>query len=269
MVDAASRRVRRAFARAAASYDEAAGVQRAVIASLLDRLPPMAPVRRLIDVGCGTGAAFTGLRQIYPDAELIGVDFAPPMLMRAPTPAGVKKIAAVAAALPLPAACAELVFSSLTYQWCALDTVLREAHRVLRPDGRIAFATLASDTYRELREAFAGLDDAPHVLPMLDQAAIEQVTREAGFSELQVARETRVATFADVASLFASIRQTGASEVAPADQAAACRRRGLLGKRAWATINSRLKANADERGQLPLTYDVVYVIADKRCGDLA
>lgn len=261
MSGAASGRVRRAFARAAASYDGAATVQRAVIAALLDRLPPQAGCRRVLDIGCGTGGAFAGLRQHFPAAELIGIDFASPMLARAPALPGAQKIAAVATALPFRDASADLVFSSLTYQWCALGAALAEARRVLRPGGRIAFSTLGPATYRELRAAFAGLDEAPHVLPMLAPAAIEQAARAAGFVGLRIGRETRIATFPDVPALFASIRQTGASEVAGADQAPASRRRGLFGKAAWATVNRRLLALADERGQLPLTYDVVYLFA--------
>jgi malonyl-CoA O-methyltransferase len=83
------RAVRRSFSRAASSYDEHAVLQREVGERLLQHLDPIriAP-RRVIDLGCGTGAAFDALRKRYPDAPLVGIDHALPMLRRGGRPAG-------------------------------------------------------------------------------------------------------------------------------------------------------------------------------------
>lgn len=257
----AARRVQLAFSKAAGTYDAAAEIQRQVVAQLLARLPA-GEAATVLDLGCGTGLAFAGLAARYPGARLIGLDFSEAMLRRAPGSPGLRKIAGNATSLPLAEASADLAFSSLTYQWCALDAALAEARRVLRPGGVLAFSTLTGATFGELRTAFAGLDEAPHVLPLLSPELIVAAVEKAGFAAAEVSRRQLLARFDNTRALFDSIRRTGASEVAPQD-ASSGRRRGLLGKSAYATIESRLLAQADEAGRLPLTYDVVYLTARK------
>lgn len=260
MNKAVARRVQRAFAAAAHSYDGAAEIQRRVVDELVDRLPSAKHPATVLDLGCGTGYAFAQLATRYPAAQLLGLDFAESMLRRAPALPSLQKICANATALPFADASADLLFSSLAYQWCALDQALSEARRVLRPGATLAFSTLTCETYVELRTAFAGLDDAPHVLPLLSPEDIAGQVAAAGFTDVELIRRCLVARFASVRALFESIRQTGASEVSAHDTPRS-RRRGLLGKRAYATIETRLQALADAEGRLPLTYDVFYVVA--------
>lgn len=260
MTSPVARRVQRAFSRAAGSYDAAAEIQRQVVDELMLRLPAELAPATIVDLGCGTGYAFAGLSRRYPAARLIGLDFAESMLRRAPELPHLQKIAGNATALPIADASADLVISSLTYQWCGLDRALAEACRVLQPGGTLAFSTLTGDTFGELRHAFAGIDDAPHVLPLLTPEAIAGDVTQAGLGVVRIFRACSVARFASVRALFDSIRRTGASEVAPQDGRTG-RRRGLLGKTAYATIEARLLALADDNGRLPLTYDVLYVVA--------
>ena len=78
------RAARRAFARAAAGYDAHAILQREVGARLLQHLDPIRiDPARVLDLGCGTGALFAGLRERFPRARLVGVDAALPMLRAA------------------------------------------------------------------------------------------------------------------------------------------------------------------------------------------
>jgi len=271
MIPAAAQRVRNRFARAAKSYDNAAEIQRRVAESLIATLPPASgstitkgAVAKLpatiLDIGCGTGLASIALQARLPDCRLIGIDFAEPMLRQGPE--HLQKICGNAALLPLADASADLVVSSLTYQWCALDLVLAEAYRVLRPGGWLAFSTLSGQTFHEIRQAFAGIDDAPHVLPLLPPDAVTEALKRQGFATVTVRQECHVARFGDIGALFDSIRRTGAGEVAnPANLPG--RRRGLLGKRAYGLISSRLLAMAGPTGELPLTYDVLYLGARK------
>ena len=260
MTSPAARRVQRAFSRAAAGYDAAAGIQRQVATELVSHLPARQAPTNILDLGCGTGFALNLLRSRYPETQLVGIDFSENMLRRVPAMPALQKISANATLLPLTDACADLVISSLTYQWCALDLALGEAARVLRPGATLAFSTLTGETFGELRHAFAGIDDAPHVLPLLPPDAISTAVARAGLTGIRCHRSRHVARFENTRALFESIRQTGASEVARADTPGG-RRRGLLGKAAYATIEARLKSLADPQGRLPLTYDVFYVVA--------
>jgi SAM-dependent methyltransferase len=78
------RAVRRAFARAAATYDAAAALQREVSARMAQRLDyvRLTP-QRVLDAGCGTGEAVGELAARYADARVIGLDIAHPMVAAA------------------------------------------------------------------------------------------------------------------------------------------------------------------------------------------
>jgi malonyl-CoA O-methyltransferase len=75
------RQVRRNFARAAATYDQVAVLQREVGSRMLERLDYVRiEPQRVLDLGCGTGASLTALQERYPGALAIGVDLSEPML---------------------------------------------------------------------------------------------------------------------------------------------------------------------------------------------
>ena len=158
--------MRRNFAYAAATYDEAAVLAREVGGRMAARLDyvKLAP-RRVADIGCATGDGIRELQRRYPAALPLAIDFAPPMLMavksrvplvrrlrgRAP-----RLLGADLRALPLPSGSLDLVWSNLVLHW--LDDPLpafRELHRVLAPGGLLTFAALGPDTLRELRAAGA------------------------------------------------------------------------------------------------------------------
>jgi len=78
------RAARRAFDRAAARYDDAAALQQEVGRRLLEHLDPIAiQPKRIVDLGCATGAHLEALGRRYPKAKVIGVDVSQAMLERA------------------------------------------------------------------------------------------------------------------------------------------------------------------------------------------
>src|SRR5947208_3077733 len=82
--DVDARAVRRAFGRAAASYDAAAALQREVGARMAQRLDFVKLVpEAVLDAGCGTGEAIGELGTRYPDAVMVALDIAVPMLVAA------------------------------------------------------------------------------------------------------------------------------------------------------------------------------------------
>src|SRR3954451_12647146 len=78
------RAVRRAFSRAAATYDAAAVLQREVGNRMAQRLQfvKLAP-DAIFDAGCGTRGALQMLALRYPSARRIALDLALPMLAAA------------------------------------------------------------------------------------------------------------------------------------------------------------------------------------------
>lgn len=255
-------RVRQAFNRAAPTYTGAADIQRRVAVRLAAQLPPDIAPRLIVDAGCGTGLSLPLLRRAWPQASIVGVDLAERMLVQLRyenrPAAHAATVCGDVERLPLADACADLYWASLTVQWCALPAALGEARRVLKPGGRLAFATVGGETFHELRSAFAGIDEYSHSLEFLPPAAIEAAVVAAGFVAPTLLRETIVVTYADLKTLLRAVRQVGASEVAGE------RRRGLLGKDSWRQVDARYRR--DGSGLCPLTYDLLYVTT-RRVGE--
>ena len=264
--------VRRAFDHAAASYDAHAVLQREVCDRLLERLDFMTlKPGRLLDVGTGTGYGLAHLRARYAEAELCALDIAPAMLAaargRLPQPSWAQRALARLAPSPSPLThlmCADmerlplapnsmnLVWSSLALQWAHdLEATLKGFHRVLAPGGLLMFATFGPDTLKELRAAFSAIDDAPHVNRFIDLHDIGDMLIHAGFSSPVMEMEMLTLTYGDLKTLMRDLKGIGAHNAATA------RRRGLLGKSAWARLEQAYESNRCE-GRLPATFEVVY-----------
>jgi malonyl-CoA O-methyltransferase len=256
-----SQRIRRAFSSASQSYEQAAVLQREVCNRLLERLADIGkPAQRILDVGAGTGTSVRALQQHYPDAECVAVDFAHTMLLelkhhddliRRP-----QLVCADAASLPFAASVFDLVFSSLTFQWCDDPAVVfNEVKRVLAPQGLLLFATLGPDTLYELRNSWAEADDAVHVNAFLDMHHIGDLLLHAGFTNPVVDVERITLTHHDVKVLLRDLKALGANTVIGE------RRRGLTGRH---RMQAMLKAYEQFRtagGDFPATFEVVYGLA--------
>ncbi|NCT66444.1 MAG: malonyl-ACP O-methyltransferase BioC [Rhodanobacteraceae bacterium] len=251
--------VRRAFARAAASYEAHAVLQNEVATRLRERLdesPEFAP-QRILDVGCGPGGASAALHARYPDAEFVALDLAPAMLGVARTHLGAAAgyVCADAQALPLADASVDLVHSNLCLQWCDdPGLALAEFHRVLRPGGLLLFSTFGPDTLKELRAAFAAVDATPHVSRFVDMHDIGDALLATGFRDPVLERDDFVLTYTDVRTLMHDLRAIGATN---ADSA---RQRSLTGKAHLTRVIEAYEAFRRD-GVLPATYEVVYAQA--------
>ena len=166
--DADARHVRRAFARAASTYEAHAVLQAEVGVRLLERLDGVdLQPSVVLDAGSGPGVGASALRARFPDAHIIALDLALPMLhaasARAGEPPAFACVAADAQALPLADASVDLVYSNLCLQWCDdPGLVLAEFARVLRPDGFLLFTSFGPSTLYELRAAVAEI--APTII---------------------------------------------------------------------------------------------------------
>ncbi|MDE2439591.1 MAG: malonyl-ACP O-methyltransferase BioC [Betaproteobacteria bacterium] len=240
-------RVRQSFERAAPTYDSAAQIQRRICDRLLDMLPPLA-VDRLLDAGCGTGYALPLLCRHFPQALAIGLDLSPAMLRRIATPCS--RISGDLEHLPLAAGCVDLYWSSLAVQWCELPLVLREAHRLLRPEGALALASLGPETFHELRTAFAGVDEYRHTLAFHSADEVRYMACTAGFATVDVQHQTEIAHYPDFKSLLRSVKAVGANQIGVG------RRTSLMSRNTFLRAEAAYEAQRTSHG-LPLTYDVI------------
>lgn len=251
------RRIRAAFARAAAGYDAAAALQREVCARLLAQLGD-APPARILDAGCGTGYGARLLRERWPRAEIVAADFAEAMAAtaRRSAPAGTACAVADVEALPFADAAFDLCWSSLTVQWCDAAAALAEAARVLRGDGRLALSTLGAGTFAELRAAFAEVDRHRHTLDFAAADRLADVAQTAGLRDAALARATITLHYPDLRQLLGAVKAIGANALGEG------RRRGMMGKAAWQALTAAYERRRTAAG-LPASYDVILLTARK------
>jgi len=272
--DVDPRAVRRAFARAAATYDTAAVLQREVATRLAERLDyvRIAPAV-VVDAGCGTGHAMAELAARYPQARVVGLDLALPMVQAAreralrgrslfrrllaplaPARAGPAPwfVAADVNALPLAGVAVDLIWSNLALQWVNdLPRAFAEFRRTLKVGGLVAFSTFGPDTLKELRAAFARADGHTHTNRFVDMHDVGDMLVGAGFSDPVMEMEPLTLTYAEPAALLAELKTLGATN------ATRGRPRGLMGAARWRRMLDALERLRRD-GRIPATFEVIY-----------
>lgn len=145
---------------APAAYAKAAVLAATVGQEMLARLALVTLQPRVVlDVGCGTGDMALALQTRYPQAQVVGIDVAYPMLQFARTQAAMPPLlCADAMRLPFAAQSVDLIFANLLLPWCTdLPLLMREWRRVLRPDGLLMFTSFGPDSLRVWREELGNL----------------------------------------------------------------------------------------------------------------
>lgn len=250
------RAARRSRARAAATYDAHAAVQREVANRLLQRLDLMqiAPAV-ILDLGAATGAALQDLERRYRQATVLLLDPVPEMLRYARRRRGwfsrSHLLCAEAAQTGLKAGAVDFIFSNLALHWCPdPDAVFRECRRILKPQGLLLFSTVGPSTLQELRAAWAQIDHEPHVHLFMDMHDLGDALIRAGFSAPVMERDNLCVTYREFGGLVADLRATGAVNSHPG------RRRGLRASRTREAL-ARAYEQARRHGVLPATVEVI------------
>ena len=246
------------FSRAAESYDSVAALQRAVGHELLARLPESSSPARWLDLGCGTGYFSRTLGERFPGAEGVAVDIAEGKLRHARPLAGARHfVAGDAERLPLGDESCDLLFSSLALQWCGdFAAVLREARRVLRPGGVLAFSSLCVGTLRELRDSWQAVDGFVHVNRFRRFEDYQGLCAASGLQVLSLQSRPQVLHYPDVRSLTHELKALGAHNLNPG------RPGGLTGRARMLALLAAYEQFRQPQG-LPATYQVVYGVLHK------
>ena len=254
--------VRRAFDRAAETYQQFAVLQTEVCNRLLEKLEivKISP-QVILDAGTGTGAAIPALFARYKKAHVVTLDLSENMLLKAGQHGSFLRspqaVCGDIERLPFADNSFDLVFSSLSMQWCNdLNAALAEAKRVLKPGGLYVFTTFGPDTLKELRYSWSKVDAANHVNMFVDMHDIGDALLQDGFAEPVMEAEVLTVTYDSVDGLMHDLKAIGANVTASASQAERAAK-GLGGKSMLQTVRQNYEKYR-QGNLLPATYEVIY-----------
>jgi malonyl-CoA O-methyltransferase len=246
--------ITRAFGRAASHYDQHADLQRKVADNLLSTIAQNNAEPDIIDLGCGTGYCSLMLRQHFPAGCLLALDMALPMLQEAKQNriADCPLLCADIQAIPLRDSLFDLVVSNLTIQWCAqIETLFEELFRIARPGAQVLVSTFGPETLREVKTAWARIDDYVHVNDFVPLTALMQRALAVGFTcshRIEVIQR-RYTSMQDVGR---ELKGLGAYNM-NRDQA-----QGFTSRKALAMAEQAFAENATAEG-IPVTFEIFYL----------
>lgn len=272
--------VRAAFSSASGTYDASSPLQKEVGSALisfilehcndaihvesLTRPDIIAPAARqpslILDAGCGTGRLSAALKKEYPDATIIGCDFALPMLIEAHRSDAKKSlVGADVDALPFSDNLFNLIASNLTYQWPP-DTLasFKEAGRVLKATGCLALTTLGPQTLFEMRESCSAASMPVSRMAFLRPDEVAATLSKAGLDISSIENRRITRQYPDMRSLMRALRDIGAMPQQP--NANPTLINGVLLKKAEAIYRERFPGPS---GGIAATYDVIFAAARK------
>jgi malonyl-CoA O-methyltransferase len=237
------------FSQAASHYASYAALQAAIADALL---AADIPAGVILDAGCGRGRESL-LLSARPDVEkVIALDMAPAMLAALPASEKIQPLLGDMETIALPDARLDAVFSNFALQWCeSPDAVAAEFSRVLKPGGRLLASVPGPQSLAALRASgllhineFAGTDTWAMAL------------MQAGFADCDFVQKDFTLYFDSAPDLLRALKGIGAGT------SDTPRENHLLGKKWLQQVSAALEVQRQPQG-LPLTYDVIFILAGK------
>lgn len=261
------RRIARQFARHAATYDRHTDVQRHFAERVAQRLALAAPAaRRVLELGCGTGVLTELLLERLPEAEVVAVDRAQPMLALAARRLGslsrLELVCTDVETLAPGQGTFDAVISSSAIQWLVQpERTLGRLACALAPGGVALHATFGPATLHELFaaltavEAERGVSSPPRRgLRLRSAQEWAELHRRAGFEGVEAESTLIERTYPSCHALLRAIKRSGASySEAPAAPS------GLL-----LAAMSRYDLHQRRDGGVGASYELVEIAARKR-----
>jgi malonyl-CoA O-methyltransferase len=258
--------MRAAFEQSAEHYDAVAILQREVADRLLERLEilKMTP-QSILDLGSGTGYCSERLAAHYPKSRVTSLDLASAMVNKTRERfcqnfswwsrhrRGHQFVCGDAESLPFADSSFEMIFSSLTIQWCGdLEQTFSEIKRVLKPGGVLFYTSLGPDTLKELLASWAAVDKGVHVNTFLDMHDVGDAMLRARLAEPVMDMEQLTMTYADAMTLMRDLKTLGAHNVNPG------RNHGLTAPKKLKAVMAAYEQFRSSDGILPASYEVLY-----------
>lgn len=251
--------IAQSFGKAAQKYDSVAHFQRWVGERLLDRVPESIH-GAVLDLGAGTGHFLPYLAHYSKGGQPLAADLAYGMAAYAKSQHKdlASYVVADAEYLPFPANQFDLVFSSLSIQWCYdLPALFREVLRVLKPGGVFVFSTLLEGTLHELEQSWKATDQGQHVNDFftLDDYRKAGEARHGYFLALE--QREKVLHYDKVVDLMRELKTLGAHNMTQK------RSRQVTGKAKLRAVMQHYEQFRCSDGQLPASYQVGFGVLQK------
>ncbi len=254
---------RRAFSRAASTYDRHAALAAEIGQRLIERLDGLRFEAEVIaDFGCATGRQSLALHKRYPGARLLALDSSQAMLTEARRRRGWWKrrfelVCGEIESLPLAADCLDLAFVNLSLHGCiAIDQALTSLRRVLRPGGLLLLSVPGLDTLKELRLAWQQIEpESTRIMRFTDAQRLGSALTRAGFAEPVLDTDWLQTRHDTPHDLLNTLKRSGFANT-DAD-----RPRGLTHPQCLGRVLEALVAQAAERDSLTASWEVVYASA--------
>ena len=214
----------------------------------------------ILDVGMGTGWLTNRLSLFFPEAKVVGLDFADGMLEHAKKKEGSFAIVqANARSLPFPENTFDIIVSNLAYQWVEdLEQAFRSSYGTLKSGGKFYVTMFGQNTLKEMFVALERSLDAPgQALPMkrlADRSQIEQALKEAGFPNVEISCESIKVHFEDLLALMKWLKKIGAN---------ISERNVFVGKDLLARANDYYKDHFKDSWGVYASFEIIWIKALK------
>lgn len=188
--------VTRQFNRSSSTYDQHADLQAFMGCQLAGQLENHSRVRRILELGCGTGGLTTRLLAAYPKANIVAIDLAESMVgiarSRADGSTRVEFRVADAETTDWNSEDFDLIVSNATVQWFEEpDRTIRSLVKALRPGGVMRHSSFGPGTFKELHETMRAIErerepiSGDYGLSLMTAADWEELLRSSGLSDVQ------------------------------------------------------------------------------------
>lgn len=252
-----TQKIIQSFNNAAASYDNSASLQQTCGFKLMTQINSTI-MNRIVDLGSGTGWLTNKLAS-YSKQSVVAIDIAHNMLNHAQQKYNSAYwICSDAHHLPLQDKSCDLVFSNMTFQWCAnLNTVLQECQRILTAKGKLLFSIPGPNTLRELRLSWQQVDNFTHVNAFQPANELYDLLLSTGWQSIKFNIEHVELEFNSVIEIMYHLKNIGARNFNRG------RPLGLNSKYRLDLLEKYYEKFRNNSKMLPVSYEIIYISATR------
>jgi malonyl-CoA O-methyltransferase len=249
-------KIRQAFSDSAFQYEILSSLQKEIGRELTKKIEIEESFSHILDVGMGTGWLTNRLALLFPEAKVVGIDFADGMVEEAKKKEGdFSSIQADARNLPFQEKTFDIIVSNLAYQWVEdLAEAFRSSFTVLKPKGKIYLTIFGKNTLKELFTALEQSEGPKAITRLAGQTQIEAALNQAGFQNLETSSETIKVHFKDMMALVKWLKEIGANVL---------QKDIYVGRDLLARANEYYKEHFKDSWGVYASFEVIWVKAEK------